>query len=209
MLTLATSSPGAFAAAVVVALLGGGVLTAGASVWLDKRRADREGEARKAADKSELRLATRLIIEELADSMTLVEEAVRVRTYWAAPRQLSTAVWTEYRIALAKQVESPLTWRIITTAFDQVNRLNWLVGYRAQQTRVRAERRARLRIIPLFLGAIPVTDGDETRQAWRAMRAGIRELEQLTAVMGPASRMLGEEGDFEAKLWPGRPGLSD
>ena len=190
-------------------MLGGGILTVGASVWLDSRRAKREDKARKAADKRELRLATRLIIEELADAMKLVEEAVRARTYWPAPRQLSTAVWTEYRATLAQHVESPWTWRVITIAFDEVNRLNWLVGLRAQQTRVRAETRPRFRITPPFIGAIPVTDEDETRKAWRAMRAGICELEQLISVMGPASRMLGEEADFAAELWPGPPGLSE
>ena len=43
---------------------------------------------------------------------------------------------------------------------------------------------------------------DETRAAWRAMRAGIQELEGIIGVAGPASRILREHEEIEWEFWP-------
>lgn len=199
MHTSADLTPAAGALIAAAAVLGGGIVTAVASVWLDSRRAKREREAAEEHERRQLRLATRLVIEELADSMNLLEEAVRTKAYWPAPRQLSTEVWNEYRVVLAEHVESPFSWRVVTSAFDEVNRLNWLVGLRARQAHP----------VSGTQQSVESKNEDQTRQAWRSMRAGIGELERLILVMGPASRMLGEPGDVEAKLWPGVPGLDE
>jgi hypothetical protein len=191
-------TPLAAALIAAAAVLGGGVVTAAASLFLDSRRASRERDSAQKREARELRLATRLVIEELADAQNLLEGAVREVAYWRPPRQLSTSVWTEYRAVLAAHVDSPWTWRVITIAFDEVNRLNWLVG-------------TRFRSLPPLSGhaqQVEVATDDDTRQAWRAMRAGIGELEKLIGVMGPASRMLGEVEEREDQLWPGGSGLA-
>jgi hypothetical protein len=168
----------------------GGSLTTLSNVWLDGRRAEREALAARESDRRDLRLAVRLVIEELADSEQLVREAASAGQYWAAPRVLSADVWTQYRTVLAQSIESPFEWRVITLAFDEGNRLNWIVGTRGSQHSPSR-----------FREAERVDESDDVRRAWRAMRAGIRTLEHLIQVQGPASRMLRSDEEIEREVW--------
>ena len=98
------------------AIIGGG-LTSGTQLLIESQRARRERRAARARDGTALRLATRLLIEELADNEALLRSAAKTWRYWSPERQLSTAVWSQYRGTLAQVIESPLSWRVITAAF--------------------------------------------------------------------------------------------
>jgi len=169
----------------------GGFLTTLSNVWIDARRAGREEAAATENSQRELRLAVRLVIEELADSEGLIRDAASSGHYWVASRVLSADVWTQHRTTLARNIESPLEWRIITAAFDECNRLNWILGEK------RAEHGGQ--------GRASVEQSDRLRDAWLATRNGIRTLEQLIQVQGPASRMLRSDEEIESEVW-GPPG---
>jgi hypothetical protein len=47
-----------------------------------------------------------------------------------------------------------------------------------------------------------IREEDKLREAWRAIHAGIAELEETIGVQGPASRVMREAEDIEAELWP-------
>jgi hypothetical protein len=146
------------------------------------------------------------VIEELADNETLLRASVRAWRYWSPERQLSTAVWTEYRGTLAQVIESPLSWRVITAAFDAANRMNWRCRDRWQAARWAAQSGPGFGLADFAAMDAPVVarihPEDETRAAWRAMRAGIRELEGIIDVTGPASRILREGEEIEQEYWP-------
>ncbi len=181
--------------ALTVALIGaGGALigtfaSAGTQAVLEWRRASRE--RKKAADQTtaELRQAVRLVIEELADAERLLTEAVRTGRYWGSERWLSTDVWTTYRATLAVAIDDSVCWRIITSAFDTVNEINWRMRglYAASPPR------------PGYVEL--VSGGDGTLDDWRSIRAGIDALEGTIGVQGPASRLLRDAAEIETDLW--------
>jgi hypothetical protein len=166
----------------------GATLSTGGSVFNDRLRSNREANAKGVADAKALRLAVRLVLEELAESGSLIEGAAKSRQYWPAPRKLPTATWDEYKTEIASAIEAPLDWRIITAAYDSVNSLNWTVEHRRRN--------------PPTGGLFWVESEDETREKWRSIRLAIAILEQTIAVQGPASRVLREREDAEREFWP-------
>jgi len=155
-------------------------------------RGRRERESEEKRDTKALRLAARLVMEELAEANTLIEQAARTGRYWRAPRQIPTETWNQYRTDLAIAIEVPLDWRIVTAAYDALNNLNWTVQHR--RTSDQTVDGARLGV---FINA-----DDHTRDVWRSVRQAIGVLERIIGVMGPASRVLGEEDERERGLWP-------
>jgi len=152
----------------------------------------RERDAAQGREKRALRLSVRLVMEELAEALNLIEKAARSGRYWPMPREMPTGTWSEYRTDLAAAIDGPLDWRILTMAYDAINNLNWTVQHRrfSDQT-----------VDGARLG-VWVNPEDNTRQVWRAVRQAIQVLEQTIGVAGPASRMLGEPGDVERQCWP-------
>lgn len=173
----------------------GGAVSIGGSVLSDRLRGRREASAKDAADARSLRLAVRLVLEELAEASSLLESAARSWSYWPAPRTLPTSTWTEYKAEIASAVDGPLDWRIITSAYDAVNNLNWIVeGRRRSTTTLSAATGVAARTHVLV--------GDETREKWQRIRMAIGVLEQLIGVQGPASRILRAQEEVERVFWP-------
>jgi hypothetical protein len=173
------------------ALLGSiiGILGQLAVEWFKARRQSESDHARAAR---ELRLAGRLVMEELAEAMSLIQGAGKAWRYWVAPRRLPTDTWNQYRTDVAAAIESPLDWRFITSAYDAINNLNWVVDHR----RFTAQD-AEAPIHGVRVGAV-----DETREVWRSIRRAIATLEAVTGVQGPASRLMREQEDAESEYWP-------
>ncbi len=71
---------------------------------------------------------------ELAGAVALIENAAESRRYWVAPRGLPTTTWSEYKTEIAMAIDSALDWRLITSAYDAVNDLNWIVQDRRART---------------------------------------------------------------------------
>jgi hypothetical protein len=184
------------------ALLGGG-LASGTQVLLEWRRAKRQTKAEQRLRHVEWRQAARLILEELRVADLLLRQAVAARRYWEPPRQLSTANWTRYSPHLAAYVtdrpSDHVFWSRVADAFNELDRLNWLANDRWRTAeRVAAANRAvfsrqlrppRARVWP----------ADRTRQSWRAIRAGMHELEQS---VGLESEESDAESGIENELWP-------
>lgn len=180
------------ALAALLGALGGAAVSTGNQVYLDWRRRNADDRAARERDKRALRLAARLVMEELADSLQLVADAGRSRRYWAAPRNLSTDVWGQYRTDIAALIQYPTEWRRITAAFDAINNLNWTVQHRRHHSQ---------EVATTVKGA-RVESADGTRRVWRAIRDAIEALEGAIEVQGAASRLLADRADEEQLYWP-------
>lgn len=170
----------------------GGVLTTSGQLLIESGRAKRERTANAEQQRRELRLAARLVMEELAEASALIASAAKSRRYWLGPRVLPTSTWNEYRTEIATAIEVPLDWRFITAAYDGINNLNWTVQHR----------RATAQTVDTHTAGALVSEDDETRAVWRDIRQAIETLERSVGVMGPASRVLREAEDAEAEFWP-------
>jgi hypothetical protein len=115
-------------------VLVGVLLTSLTQIWVDTRRAKREERRDFDRDARELRLAVRLVVEELSEAEQLIREAVKAGHYWTVDRALSDALWIEHRPILASYVPGPSDWLEITPAFRELSRLNWLVAERRNQS---------------------------------------------------------------------------
>jgi hypothetical protein len=73
-------------------------------------------------------------MEELAEAGSLIENVAKSSRYWPPPRQIPTSTWNQYRTDIAAAIDSPLDWRLITSAYDTVNNLNWTVQHRRNTT---------------------------------------------------------------------------
>lgn len=169
-------------AAALIGALGaviGGILTASGQLLIDRGRAKREREGEDRRQARELRLAVRLVTEELAESFSLIEESAKSCRYWVAPRRLPTETWNQYRTDIASAIDSPAEWRYITMAYDAINNLNWIVEHR---------RRTSGDTTGHQLGFF-VNPADDMREVWRAVRTGIETLEETLHVPPPASRL--------------------
>jgi hypothetical protein len=166
------------------------------------RRTRRDDARSRGQEEIALRQAVRLVIEELGEAKTTIEQAVSSRTWWKPPRQLSTGTYSEYRHVLAGQFGSPITWSVVSSAYDVMNRLNWKSRERWEAAELRNHQRSAsaAQTHDPQLGRIWPTDA--TRDGWRTVRVAIGALESEIDLMGPASRMLGEVCDQENALWP-------
>ena len=133
-----------------------------------------------------------MVVEELAESSSLIEAAANGRRYWIGPRQLPTATWNEYRTDIATAIESPLDWRHVTTAFDAVNDLNWAVEHRRNTDQS----------IDTPIRGAHVHAQDNTREVWRMIRQAIESLGAIIGVEGDSSRLALGDHDRERKCWP-------
>lgn len=170
----------------------GGALTTSGQMLIERARGKREIAAEERRQARDIRLAVRLVAEELAESMSLIETAAQTHRYWIGPRDLPVTTWVQYQTDIAAQIESPIDWRLITAAYDAINNLNWIVQHR----------RVTDQTVDTTIQGAPVWPKEETRETWRQIRAAIGALERAIGVMGPASRMLGEVEAVERTLWP-------
>jgi hypothetical protein len=97
------------------------------------RRARREQQREDERRAAEVWLAVRLVAEELSEAKRIIAETAKAGHHWRAGRQLSNALWVEHRPALAARFPGRADWRSITSAFKELNRLNWLVNERRDQ----------------------------------------------------------------------------
>jgi hypothetical protein len=130
---------------------------------MERRRAKREQLREAESRDGELRLAVRLVVDELSEAEQMIREAATAERYWEADRQLPDAMWVKYRTILATYVPGPADWLGITPAFKELNRLN----------RVVEERRHRIDAG----GEVPVEPGDDTYAAWYEVHRAIWGLE--------------------------------
>jgi hypothetical protein len=170
----------------------GGLLTISGQLLAEGLRGKRARKAEERREARELRLAVRLVMEELAEAGALIENAAKSSRYWRAPRQISADTWNQYRTDIAAAIDSPLHWRFITSAYDALKDLSWTVQHRRDTTTLVDDHRLGVSVSPL----------DNTRSAWRAVRLAIETLEQTIGVIGPASRALRETEDAEREFWP-------
>jgi hypothetical protein len=173
------------------AVVAGVVLTLSGQLLIEGLRAKREREAEERREARELRLAARLVMEELAEAMSLIEAAARTRRYWVPPRLMPTQTWTDYRTELAAAITSPVDWRSITAGYDSINNLNWNVAHRRNTNQT---------VDGARLGVF-VKAEDETRQAWLAVWTAIEALEETLQVSGPAARLTRARRGGEQGLW--------
>jgi hypothetical protein len=131
-------------------------------------------------------------MEELAEAASLIEGAARSGRYWPQPRALPTETWNQQRNVVAESIDAPLSWRMVTSAYDAINNLNWIVDHRRHHSQE----------VDVPVEGARVTEHDCTRDAWRAIRLAIATLEQTIGVQGPASRVMREAEDAEAEYWP-------
>jgi hypothetical protein len=114
----------------ILAVLAGGVLTYLVQARLDSRRAERERqrdeaaaererEREQAAADAEMRVATRLLLEEL-DTIALHHALVAKATiYPRNPPQFPTAVWERYKTTFAGRLDDE-TWQALATFMHTV-----------------------------------------------------------------------------------------
>jgi hypothetical protein len=170
----------------------GGVLTTSGQLLIERGRAKRERQAEERRHARELRLAVRLVMEELAEALSLVEAAARSGRYWVGPRQLPTDTWNRYRTDIAAAIEASLDWRRITAAYDAINNLNWVVGHRRHTSRDVSGHTEGFRTDPQ----------DQLRDVWMSLRLAIETLEATLSITGEASRVVGEREALARQLWP-------
>lgn len=130
---------------------------------MDRRKAKREERREVERREAELRLAVRLVVEELSEAEQMIREAAKAGHYWEADRELSSPLWIEHRATLATYVPGPADWLEITPAFKELSRLNRLVN----------ERRAQL----ADEASVPVEPTDDSYAAWYHAHRAIWGLE--------------------------------
>ena len=184
---LAVTTTLAAAALGAAGVLVGGLVTSLTQVWVDGRRARRDEQREDERRTAELRLAVRLVVEELSDAEHMIREAARAGHYWSVDRQLSNAAWAEYRPTLAACIAGPADWRSIAPAFKELDRLNWLVKERRDRRGVGDE--------------VPVEASDETRAAWYEIQRAIWGLEDSINMADDTATWLAEMKRLEQAHW--------
>lgn len=172
-------------------VVGGGLALLG-QLSTETFRTRREKKAEERAEQRAKQLSVRLVMEELAEAQSLIFDAAESGFYWVAPRVLPTNTWNDYRTDIATVLDAPLSWRMVTAAYDSINNLNWIVGHRRATTQ---DSEAGVR-------GVRLEAEDETRAAWRSIRLAIETLEGTLHVSGPASRVMREREDVEREYWP-------
>ena len=128
--TTAALSPLASALIPLGSVVVGGVLATGGQLVVERGRDERQREADAEARRRAIRTAVRLVVEELAESVALIEHAAETRRYWAGARQLPTNTWNNYRTDIAAALDASIDWKRVVEAYDSINNLNWTVGHR-------------------------------------------------------------------------------
>lgn len=154
-----TSGAPAAAGGLVVA----GLMAALSRVWVDRRTARRDARRTHERAAAQLRLAVRLVVEELFEAERMIRGAAKTGCYWRVQRELSTAVWKEHAGTLAVQISGPADWQGVTPAFKELDRLNRLVSERRRRVGIGIE--------------VPVEAEDETLAAWHEVQRAIWGLE--------------------------------
>jgi hypothetical protein len=144
-------------------VLVGVLVTALTQIWVENRRAGRDQRRESERREAELRLAVRLVVEELSEAEEMIREAASAGHYWAADRELSTSVWAEHRPALAAYFPGPADWRSITAGYKELRRLNRLVNEHRNQL-ARGDN-------------VSVETSDETLESWHEIQHAIWVLE--------------------------------
>jgi hypothetical protein len=137
MILFAASDVGPVTAALIGAggAVVGGLLTSLSNLGLEARRAKRDRETASERERREMRIAARLVREELDNARELVADAIESGAYRTTPdRQLATAARTDLRAVLAGDPDD-IRWAVVATAFAEMNRLNWVVLERHKQLR--------------------------------------------------------------------------
>jgi hypothetical protein len=110
-------------AAVLGSAVGGGII---GLVTMRAERAREQLARRERVDgrRRELRIAARLVMEELHDAHRKTSVA-RADHQWMWPLEslLATDQWNEHRRTLARELDEP-TWRAVATAYQRFNALN-------------------------------------------------------------------------------------
>lgn len=187
----------------------GGLLTSGTQVLIERGRSVRQREAEGDLRQIEWRQAARLILEELRSADTFVRQAVGARRYWEPPRHLAAVSWSKYSPHLAAYLGDDLAdqalWRRVAEAFNQLERLNWLADDR---WRLAARFAAEHHDSDIKLLGAPrpirarIWPNDATREAWRAIRAAIRELEENLGLEHPNLHRESTDAEIDKELWP-------
>jgi hypothetical protein len=170
----------------------GGVLTTSGQLIVERGRARRERDAGRQKELLELRLAARLVVEELAECAALIEKAAETGRYWRAPRQLPAGSWDEYRTDIAVALDSAAEWRKVTTAYDATTNLNWTVEHRrnTDQTLDSASQ-----------GPF-VKPEEQMRAVWRSIQEAIGALEHTIHTDSEGARFDPDFREHEGALWP-------
>ncbi len=125
---VATVNPLLLAVVSALAALVGGIVSACASAWIERRRWRREREVALEARQLEIRQATRLIEQELVEAEQMMIEAAGATEYRHAQR-VSTATWNDWRAYLARHL-GVADWRRVATAFVALSDLNLVLATR-------------------------------------------------------------------------------
>lgn len=107
----------------LVGVIVGGFITAYSSYLLDRRReqVDRQKESHNRATK--LKMAARLIDDELARGQAAAKIAFENRHWWNPDEQLLTGAWQQYREFIAPEV-SQAAWHAVSIAIIAVHQLS-------------------------------------------------------------------------------------
>ena len=117
---------GAYGAALIAsggAVVGSLIATVPNAVLAHRRdRRDERTADRRAS--SELRLAARLVAQELEESATRLVRCAQKPECEGLNGQLPTSAWEQHRSTLAAAVDSPADWRRLTHAYSVVDDVN-------------------------------------------------------------------------------------
>jgi hypothetical protein len=128
-------------------------LTTVANWNTERRRWRRERDAAAEERRLEVRQTTRLVEQELWEAEQFIAAAAESGCYGPSVRRASTATWNRSREYLARHL-GVADWRRVTSAFDAINDLNWLLDSRAAEPS----------------GVLDVRDEDCLEARWRAVR---------------------------------------
>lgn len=155
----------------LVGVIVGGIITAGSSYLLDRRReqSDRQRDTHNRA--IEVKRAARLIDDELARGRASARMCVEKKRLWNPDEQLLTGAWQQYGAVIAPEL-SDAAWLAVRVAIIAVYQLN----------------RGRVRDVELGLtGDISDSLAEEFVPLLRDIEAGCLALAPFTRDTPPAS----------------------
>jgi hypothetical protein len=173
----------------------GGILTSGSSLLIERSRGNREKKANAAREEADLREAGRLVLEELAEIDSALQQAIRTGFTWPADRQLPAFAWREHRTVLARHLPLP-SWRWVGAAYTSANEANWHVSQLQREATDAAVN-----------AAVHFVDKEWLREPLRTVRQAMAEVDNLIGPRAGAFTYTGHVGidELEAELFGDEP----
>jgi hypothetical protein len=165
------------------AAIGAVAVSSFTQIRVDSRKEKRERQRDVSRGEEDLRLSARLVSYELGGAEELLREAASSGAYWSSDHQLSTRSWAEHRTTLAARLSSPADWNCVIEAYQEIDRINRLIGERRRQ---RSDGEASVenddtltswRVIMYAIGVLDATVHDwHGTDSWLARQTGLERI---------------------------------